>query len=63
MQYMDPLSSIYTNHQLKAKPFFLPAGERKPKKIYNQFGGTVGGPIRKDKLFIPSATEERLTIS
>jgi hypothetical protein len=41
----------HTNHQLKAKPFFLPAGERKPKKVYNQFGGTVGGPIRKDKLF------------
>src|SRR5262249_61009170 len=24
---------------IKAKPFFLPAGQNKPKLVYNQFGG------------------------
>jgi hypothetical protein len=41
----------HTNQRLKAKPFFLPPGERNPKLVYNQFGGTLGGPIRRDKLF------------
>lgn len=41
----------HTNQHLKAKPFFLPAGERNPKLVYNQFGGSLGGPIKKDKLF------------
>jgi Carboxypeptidase regulatory-like domain/TonB dependent receptor-like, beta-barrel len=41
----------HTDNALKAKPFFLPIGQRKPKNIDNQFGGTMGGPIRKDKIF------------
>ena len=41
----------HANQRVKTKPFFLPPGERKPKLVYNQFGGTVGGPIRRDKLF------------
>ena len=41
----------HTNQKLKAKPFFLPVGERNPKLVYNQFGGSIGGPIKKDKLF------------
>ena len=40
-----------TNNAIKARPFFLPAGQRKPKAVFNQFGGTVGGAIRKDRLF------------
>src|SRR6185436_15109228 len=36
---------------MKAKPFFLPVGQNKPKLVYNQFGGALGGPIKKDKLF------------
>lgn len=39
------------NHKLNAKSFFLPQGERNPKFIFNQFGGTVGGPIVKNKFF------------
>ncbi|MGH9839098.1 MAG: TonB-dependent receptor domain-containing protein, partial [Blastocatellia bacterium] len=39
------------NNATKAKPFILPAGQRKPKSIFNQFGGTIGGPILRDKLF------------
>ena len=39
------------NNALKANPFFLPAGQSKPKFIDNQLGGTLGGPIIKNKLF------------
>ncbi|MBM3755604.1 MAG: hypothetical protein FJW38_16660 [Acidobacteria bacterium] len=42
---------FHNSNATKAKPFFLPAGERKPKAIFNQMGGTVGGPIIKNKLF------------
>jgi hypothetical protein len=41
----------HADNAIKAKPFFLPAGQRTPKAINNQYGGTFGGPIRKDKLF------------
>jgi Carboxypeptidase regulatory-like domain/TonB-dependent Receptor Plug Domain/TonB dependent receptor len=39
------------NNALKAKPYFQPAATRKPKYIDNDAGVTVGGPIRRDKLF------------
>jgi hypothetical protein len=39
------------NNALKADPFTLPAGQRKPKFINNQTGGTLGGAIIKNKLF------------
>ncbi len=39
------------NHRMNAKSFFLPQGQDNPKYIYNQFGGTLGGPIVKNKLF------------
>ncbi len=42
---------------LKAKPFFLPAGQNKPKLVYNQFGAALGGPIKKDKVFYFMAYE------
>ena len=45
------LFEYHTNNQLKAKPFFLPVYERNPKNIDNHLGGTVGGPIKKEKLF------------
>jgi Carboxypeptidase regulatory-like domain/TonB-dependent Receptor Plug Domain/TonB dependent receptor len=35
----------------KARPFFLPANQGIPKLIENDFGGTVGGRIIKNKLF------------
>jgi len=41
----------YNSNATKAKPFFLPQGQSNPKYILNQFGGTVGGPIIKNKLF------------
>jgi len=50
----DLHGSIFENHsdnRLAAKSFFLPQGERKPKLVNNEFGGTLGGPVKKDKLF------------
>ena len=45
------LFEFHASNRLKAKPFFLPAGQGKPKYIDNQFGGSIGGPILKNKLF------------
>lgn len=39
------------NTALNAVGFFKPLGGVKPVLIQNQFGGTVGAPIRKDKMF------------
>jgi len=39
------------NDAFGARPFFLAPDERNPKFINNNGGGTIGGPIRKDKLF------------
>jgi hypothetical protein len=41
----------YNSNATKAKPFFLPQGQRNPKYVFNQYGGTIGGPIVKNKLF------------
>ncbi|HYU80330.1 MAG TPA: hypothetical protein VEK56_15175 [Vicinamibacterales bacterium] len=33
------------NEHLTARPYFLPAEDKKPEARQNQFGGTLGGPI------------------
>jgi hypothetical protein len=53
------LYEFHQNQQLKATPFFTnAAGQRKPVTRFNQYGGTVGGPVwipkivnGKNKLF------------
>jgi hypothetical protein len=42
---------FHDDQHLKARNFFQAAGTQKPLSIYNNFGATVGGPIRKNKLF------------
>ena len=43
---------IFHNDQhLNARNFFLAPDLDKPVGIYNNFGATLGGPIKKDKLF------------
>ena len=49
-----------SNNDLKAKPFFLPVGQNKPKYILNEFGGTAGGPIVRNKLFFFGSYEGTL---
>ena len=49
----------HNNQHLKARDYFRPAGQEKGKYITNQFGGTIGGPIKRDKLFFFSGFEAR----
>src|SRR4029079_12517177 len=39
------------NAALDARNFFAPASQPKPKYIRNQFGGSIGGPLKKDRTF------------
>ncbi|MBA3440245.1 MAG: carboxypeptidase regulatory-like domain-containing protein, partial [Pyrinomonadaceae bacterium] len=47
----------HTNQRFRARPFFLPSnfeqlnGRKKPVGNLDIFGGTLGGPILRDKLF------------
>ena len=51
------LHEFHTNSKMKARPYFYClytcSGDpnRLPKNILNQYGGTIGGPIVKNKLF------------
>jgi Carboxypeptidase regulatory-like domain/TonB dependent receptor-like, beta-barrel len=40
-----------THDKLRARNFFLPANQEKTKDNKSVFGGTLGGPIKHDKLF------------
>ena len=42
---------FHDDQHLKARNFFQAAGTDKPLSIYNDFGATLGGPIRKNRLF------------
>ncbi len=46
------LFEFHRNGALDARNFFAPASESKPKYLRNQFGGSIGGPIRRDRTFI-----------
>jgi hypothetical protein len=45
------LFEFYRNGALDARNFFAPANEPKPKYLRNQFGGSFGGPIKRDRTF------------
>ncbi|HET6668607.1 MAG TPA: carboxypeptidase-like regulatory domain-containing protein, partial [Pyrinomonadaceae bacterium] len=46
------LFEFHRNGTLDARNFFAPSTEPKPKYLRNQFGGSIGGPLRKDRTFI-----------
>ena len=41
----------YNNEQLRSRNYFTPAGTPKGDWAYHQFGGTLGGPVVRNKLF------------
>ncbi len=50
-QVHGSLFEFHDNQHLKSRNFFQPVGVDKPLSIYNNYGGTIGGPIVKNKLF------------
>ncbi len=53
------LFEFFRNDIMDARNFFAAA---KPKNRYNNYGGSLGGPLRKDKLFLFLANEQRRII-
>jgi len=41
----------YTNEQMRELNYFAPPGTSKGDWSYHQYGGTLGGPIRRNKVF------------
>jgi hypothetical protein len=58
-QFHGSAYEYHTDNALRTRNFFRPAAVQpvKPKNIFNQYGGTFGGPIKKDKLFFFGAYE------
>jgi len=50
-QFHGSAHEFHTDNALAARNFFNAPTFHKPKNILNQFGGTFGGPIKKNKLF------------
>jgi hypothetical protein len=42
---------FHNNQHLLSAPYFKAANFQKPLSIFNQGGGSIGGPVKKDKLF------------
>ncbi len=56
-QVHGTLFEFFRNDKLDARNFFAVS---KPRNRYNNFGGTIGGPIKKDKLFAFLSNEYRI---
>jgi hypothetical protein len=55
-QWHGGLFEFYRNKVLNTRGFF---DTEKPKFNQNQFGGTVGGPLKKDRLYMFASLESR----
>ena len=59
-QFHGTLYEFFRNDALDARNFFAPAGELDPRYQRNQFGASLGGPIRQDKTFFFADYEGRI---
>src|SRR5581483_2570005 len=50
-QFHGDAHELYTGNALSALNYFNPSTFRIPLNVFNQFGASLGGPIKKDKLF------------
>lgn len=50
-EFHGSLFELFQNDALNAKNAILAANAPKPIVRFNQFGGSLGGPVKKDKLF------------
>ncbi len=50
-QVHGTLYEFFSNGAMGASNFFAPAGQPAPKYQRNQFGGVIGGPIKKNRTF------------
>lgn len=50
-QFKGSAFEYYTDERMRDNNYFTPAGTTKGKWRYHQFGGTLGGPIRRNKMF------------
>ena len=50
-QFHGSLHEFHTNSRMRARNFFYYQPGTLPKNIFNQFGGTFGGPVIKNRLF------------
>lgn len=51
-QFHGTVSEYYAGSRpLTAKPYVTPAGQTAPSTHFNQFGATIGGPVRIPKLY------------
>ncbi len=42
----------YQSHVLNARSPFVDRNTPKPRSVFNQFGGSLGGPVKHDKIFV-----------
>src|SRR5205085_6161326 len=58
-EFHGSLFGTYRNEKLRARDFFEKQSPSDPKPKFNreEFGGSIGGPIKKDKLFFFAAVE------
>jgi hypothetical protein len=50
-RYHGDVYEFFRNDYLDGRDWFLDPATKKPPLRYNQFGGAVGGPVLRDKLF------------
>jgi len=59
-QFHGTALGLFQNNGLNAARFDLPSGTGNPPKFHRyQYGGSIGGPIKKDKLFFFGAFEQK----